>query len=543
MKLHVKVIYGFSLTLVFFMLTLFYTHETSNEYVARDEAACSILTDYDVTSYENESAPVGITQEYKWTLTDVPSRGGAVVFYLVHQEAEVYIGNELVYSLASSEDNFFSKTVGYKWAKAYLYPEDEGKEIRILVHPIYKTSIKNELTIHYGDYNTISAGIIRESLPLLIIGIISIIIGIIFIAFILVNHKNHEIDASLAMLGVFSIFAGLWKLSDMFAAPLLFKDSVMLSALSIISISVMIVSYIYFIRNQFAKTKPLYWDFLCIACNLVCILIVILQLCGIADLRQTLPLCHAMILIAALFMLTMLFWEVRHKTLSSRLKTTCICCIICLLGASVDMIVYYFSGNSGSMIYGLLAFLIYVVAMGYISLREALQLIERGKEAKRFEQLAMHDGLTGLYNRAFYAQYLKKNNVQQSDCFIVMFDVNDLKKCNDTLGHDCGDRLLCNSARLLEKAFLPDGECIRMGGDEFCVLLKHATDNKLQAYLRKFDELLEEFNKTHPDDFPIKIAYGYTHFDAEEDFDFSDTLRRADKWMYQMKLEMKTEKI
>ena len=188
----------------------------------------------------------------------------------------------------------------------------------------------------------------------------------------------------------------------------------------------------------------------------------------------------------------------------------------------------------------MIAFLIYVIAMGYMSLKEALQLVKQGKEAKRFEQLAMHDELTGLYNRAFYTQYLKTYNVQQNDCFIIMFDVNNLKQCNDTFGHDHGDLLLKNSASLLEQVFLPDGNCIRIGGDEFCVLLRHTTEDAVKALLEKFDALLKEFNETHPDEFPVRIAYGYTHFDDEKDFDFSDTLRRADKWMYHVKLEMKT---
>lgn len=178
--------------------------------------------------------------------------------------------------------------------------------------------------------------------------------------------------------------------------------------------------------------------------------------------------------------------------------------------------------------------------MGYMSLREALKLIEQGREAKRFEQLALHDELTGLYNRAFYAQYLKKHNLQQSDSFIIMFDVNNLKKCNDTVGHDCGDRLLQNSARILEQSFQPAGKCIRMGGDEFCVILRHISEKDCQTCLRRFDALLAEFNTAHPNEFPVEIAYGYTNYNDEEDFDFGDTLRRADKKMYQMKMHMKT---
>lgn len=540
MKTHVKVIYGISLALAIFMLALFSKYESSDEYIAREEVECSILTDYEMASYENKSAPIGLTQEYKWILNDVPKRGGAVAFYVIHQEIEIYIDNELIYSLTASEDNLFSKTVGCDWAKAYLYPEDEGKEIRILVHPIYETSIANELTIYYGNFDIICDQIIQNNMPVLIMGIISIVIGICFIGFVLVNLKNHEFDTSIAFLGIFSLFAGLWKVSDMSSAPLLFKDSITLSALAIIALSMMMVPYIFYIRNQFARTKHKFWDFLCISFSIGTIIIVLLQLLGIADLRQTLTLCHVMAITEVTSIMVMLLRETRHKKLSGKIKATLICCILCLIGTVIDMVMFYISGNSGSMIYCLLAFLIYVIAMGYMSLREALKLIEQGKEARRFEQLALHDELTGLYNRAYYAQYLKKHNVQQSDCFIIMFDVNNLKKCNDTIGHDCGDHLLQNSARILEQSFQPAGKCIRMGGDEFCVILRHISEKDCQTCLRRFDALLKDFNAAHPSDFPVEIAYGYANYDDEEDFDFGDTLRRADKEMYQMKMNMKT---
>lgn len=178
--------------------------------------------------------------------------------------------------------------------------------------------------------------------------------------------------------------------------------------------------------------------------------------------------------------------------------------------------------------------------MGYVSVKNAIQLIERGKEAKKYEQLAMHDELTGLHNRAFYAQYMKQHNLQQSGCFIIMLDVNNLKQCNDTMGHDAGDRLLKNSAGILEQAFQPNGKCIRIGGDEFCVLLQHTTEKACQSCLKKFDKLLAEFNEAHPEEFPIKIAYGYAQYNEDDDFDFGDTLRKADKRMYQMKVQMKS---
>lgn len=541
MKKCVNIIYGISFTLVIFMLAFFHIHEHTNTYIARNDTSCQILTDYEVTSYEDTSSPLGITQEYKWILSDIPKRDGCIMFYTIHQAIEIYADDKLLYNLSPSEDNFFTQSTGCDWATAFLYQQDEGKEIRILVHPIYETSINHELTIYYGNYDTICNKVISSNLFVLLTGSIAIVIGLVFILFVLINFKNHDLDKSIAMLGLFSIFTGLWKITDMSSAPLLFKHPLSLSAIAIIAIPMMVIPYIFFVRNQFSRTTHLFWDILTIGCCLEDILIVILQLTGIADLRETLFLCHIMTVFVICSIFVMLIREALHTKFSTRLKITVVCCALCLFGACLDMVIYYLSGSSGNMLCCLFAFLIYVILMGYMSVREATKLMERGKEVKRYELLAMHDELTGLYNRAFYADYLKKHNMQCSDCFIIMLDVNNLKQCNDNIGHDCGDRLLKSSSYLMEQAFLPKGKCIRLGGDEFCVILRHINEEECQTYLRRFDERIAEFNISHPDEYPIHIAYGSAHFDETIDFDFGDTLRRADKRMYQMKMAMKTE--
>ena len=56
-----------------------------------------------------------------------------------------------------------------------------------------------------------------------------------------------------------------------------------------------------------------------------------------------------------------------------------------------------------------------------------------------------------------------------------MFDLNDLKKCNDTYGHDYGDQYIMMASEILKKLFALDGKCYRIGGDEFCALVPYAS--------------------------------------------------------------------
>lgn len=540
-KRPVYILSAIGLLLVAIMLIQFQFFEKVNRFVARENKDYYILNDYEYTTYEDANAPLGIVQEYRWTLTTPPLPNSYLAFYLIHQYAEIYIGDDLVFRLMKDSDNSFSQTIGSDWAKTLLYESDVNKQIRILIYPVYKSSIDKSLTIYYGNLHSVVVDILDTNFYTIIFGILAIIIGSAFIIFVLINLKNHEMDKSIAALGCFSIFTGAWKISDSELMPLLFEDATLsFSAIANISITMMLIAFITFLRNQFSKNAYKIWNVMCILTLAFGIVICILQLLGIADVRSTLSYCHVIVVVNIVGIFVTLFWEGFRHRLTPKLKMTSICFLLCSIGAIIDLILYYVSGASGNMMLCLFAFLIYVIIMGYMAVKETLTLIKRGKEAKKYQHLAIHDQLTGLYNRVFWAEYTQEHKYDEGTSFIIMLDVNNLKHCNDTFGHDIGDKLLTNSADLMNKAFLPNGIPIRMGGDEFCIVLNETLESTCKSYIRHFLSSIEHFNKEHPEEFPIELAYGYAKYNPKVDFDISDALRRADKNMYQKKLEMKT---
>lgn len=173
-------------------------------------------------------------------------------------------------------------------------------------------------------------------------------------------------------------------------------------------------------------------------------------------------------------------------------------------------------------------------------IQETHNLIEKGKEANYFEKLALHDQLSGLYNRTFYNMYVNDLHFTPDNKTIIAFDVNNLKLCNDTLGHEQGDLLIYNSAKFIEEVFSLKGKCIRMGGDEFSVILEESTMAECEKYIKEFMGKTKEYNEHNPNKFPIHIACGYAQFDSRRDSNIADTMRRADMMMYQIKAEMKS---
>ncbi|QRM44354.1 EAL domain-containing protein [Rhizobium sp. BG4] len=99
---------------------------------------------------------------------------------------------------------------------------------------------------------------------------------------------------------------------------------------------------------------------------------------------------------------------------------------------------------------------------------------ERAFEAK-LAHLAMHDALTGLPNRAAFADFIESHAVAataEAPVALLYLDVDHFKLINDSKGHAAGDALLCQVAKRLQM-LVEDGDLVaRLGGDEFAVVLK-----------------------------------------------------------------------
>ena len=111
-------------------------------------------------------------------------------------------------------------------------------------------------------------------------------------------------------------------------------------------------------------------------------------------------------------------------------------------------------------------------------------------EKKSLEHKAMYDALTNLYNRAGYDALLKRLS-KETDIMVAMLviDIDRFKEVNDTYGHDVGDRILKNTARLLKVTFRSSDYVIRYGGDEFVVIMVGITENLAFVVKNKIESI------------------------------------------------------
>jgi diguanylate cyclase (GGDEF)-like protein len=166
------------------------------------------------------------------------------------------------------------------------------------------------------------------------------------------------------------------------------------------------------------------------------------------------------------------------------------------------------------------------------------ELIQTRSRLEDVEKAADQDGMLPLLNRRAFVReltrYIAFTGRYNTPASLIYFDLNHLKRTNDTLGHAAGDAVLAHFADVLQ-AHVRDSDCVgRLGGDEFGVLLSHA--NQEQA-LKKADILATalESSPTSWDGHSIPVSFAYGAFELKAGDNPDTAMARADQAMYAQK--------
>lgn len=526
------------LFLIFVILFRFHINIDSRE----QKTGFTTISDYQVETVTDPNTPQGILQ--RCTLNPDPCESSFchLIFYSVHQEIMILIDGSPVYSLKADENNSFGHTPGNVWNILQLKEEDRGKEIQIDFIPVYSSSIDNFPTLYYGDRYDIIRTLLIHDLPAFFLSVISILAGLFYIGFILYAYKKGHTDNSLIMLGTFAIAIGLWKLSDMMIFSFLLDGNLAASYLPFFTLLLACVPYNLFIRNLHSTKDHWAWNIPCVVCYANMLLEIILQLLHIADFRETLYLTHISIFVMVVVIVIMMTHEIRQFGFDKKLKRNVICIGVCIIGLIIDTIIYYVTNAQGTLLCGILGFVIYIFVLGFSSMQDMRKLIALGQKAQEYEEMAYHDEMTGFFNRTAYAEYIEKAEFSPDHMIVAMFDLNNLKKCNDEFGHEHGDLYITTCAKLIYDSFADIGNCYRIGGDEFCVLMKDVNWDLCRNRVSVFYSKVEQANKNQPLSIEMKVACGYVMYDKQLDYNIQGTIRRADKMMYKEKYSMKQKK-
>ena len=169
----------------------------------------------------------------------------------------------------------------------------------------------------------------------------------------------------------------------------------------------------------------------------------------------------------------------------------------------------------------------------------ATDITERREYERKLAYMAVHDPLTGCYNRHSLDQLLKKeagrSKRYKHPIELLMIDINRFKEINDRFGHQTGDKVLQEVATILQKQVRECDLVVRYGGDEFLILLPE-TSGQTQTLKERIMKAVHDWNNQNNIlTFPLSLSIGCAHWDPESPQSIEDVLAEADRMMYEEK--------
>lgn len=369
----------------------------------RQNEGYKIINDVSYREISDSDAPVGLVREFVFT-ADKLTHDETLMFSFNHQNAEVYIDGEEVYSLRTADELSKMKTSGHNWAMIPLYREDAGKEIKVLLMPIYSNYLNSEVEFMIGSKLAIYKMEFYYALPELLLSLCDVLIGLFLLGIGIYHSRKHNVSHRLYAVGTLAVSAGAWRITYGKFIYLLFENySLLLYTISLVSLMFVALALLNCVgpaaiyesteensqqtgvRKAISKIvsgKSVY-----MLTAVYCILDIvqlILQSAGILDLRQMLKVTHGTIVLSAviLCMSSIITWN-KDSNESSRLFSINYSWILAV-GVIVDMLLYYFSDTTVGMLFTLAAIMCF-------SLLEGIKLLVSYAEQKALiEEMGMH---------------------------------------------------------------------------------------------------------------------------------------------------------
>jgi len=165
--------------------------------------------------------------------------------------------------------------------------------------------------------------------------------------------------------------------------------------------------------------------------------------------------------------------------------------------------------------------------------------IERKRVEDELKRLAHYDILTGVYNRGYGLELLQRQlklaKRNKSSLLLAYTDLDNLKEINDAFSHEEGDRVMVQVAKLFKSTLREVDIIIRMGGDEFLVILLGCSLNEIPIIRKRLSKGLTRLNKINNKPYKIGFSTGFSNYDPVYPLSMNELIRIADEKMYEEK--------
>lgn len=439
-------------------------------------------------------------------------------------------GAEVYRYTAWEEPAQFSPLRGNAGCLAALPPDAAGREITVTLSG--QRGYHNQYVPRFrlATYETLLFSILIDHAGLILFLLVTTLLGIgALIAFFTLHGKMY-LHISLMIL-----CCNLWLLTDSQLPQFFTSNSLLITNLSFYAFMLLPLPFLLIVDEIGMGRRTLR----ALMCTYLinCAVQSCLYLTRTLDFMHMLPVTHGLIAVTMLYLIILLARACRRNR--SALVHGIAAAEVVLMISAVGALIEFYRPNglyyAAVLRCGALAFLIILLVTALVRTRARL---EEQKQAHLYKSLAYLDSLTGLGSRTAFDMRMK-SLPQETGSYervtFVMCDLDALKQTNDTRGHRAGDRLICGAAACIRATCRQVGDCYRIGGDEFALIIpnKQLTEDGYRTLLQ---HELDDYNRTHTEQVSVSVGLAAATLPLPAGQTFEDLMAQADARMYADKL-------
>ena len=488
----------------------------------------------EIVSRENsgmEDSPLIITRE----LDKYIGYDYFVCIQTKNEFVRAYVAGKLVYDYKYNT-NGIGFELGSIWNLIELPVDSGGHDLVLEIIPMSGSHGTAPYPIYLGSRATIITELFTQKLPYIIICSVVLLFSLTLIIISIYKFlKCGQNAKAFLYLGLFAFVATVWVVADSLMLQFIVPNKAFSFMLFNCSFYLMPIPFALYMATVFKKEHA-YFEILAVLTSVYFFIRLFLYTNGQVNFEYALFIIH---LIMSIIIISVLALCIKNRK-DKEHRYLFIAIISLAVVSAVSIIIFYAKdvltvNRANYSIYFCPAILIFLLIISIGMLVRTYKLQKLANKAVFYEQCAYTDSLTGLLNRSSFEKELSildsKIKNLSSVCMLV-FDLNNLKKTNDSYGHGVGDELIINTFNCISDSFGSFGSVFRTGGDEVVVIITDVENDTVTSCIKDFEQRVIKYNEERL--IPIDVAFGYSYFDNVSSLNMkaTDFLRIADAEMY-----------
>lgn len=446
------------------------------------------------------------------------------------QDIHVYLDDVLIYE--KTYGNALDEPYASTWHFIALPRHIDGQTLAIELSSPYQAMAGQINEVFYGTEAMHLTYLFDVYGLRLVIGLVVLFVGLIVMFTNFFISKKQ--DKGYAYAGLFSIILALWMIAESRMLQFFTGSELLIGSLAYLTLPLFAIPMVIYLKEYILVQykKPL------VIMNYIYIVhfvvINVLYVTNTFDYFEMVIFSQIWLAVGIVVASISLVLDYKNTDNQTALKFIKAFIVLIIFGffEFLNFLLGRFENTSLYISVGIVVLMIYLL-VNYIK-----YIVERLKisyQTEVYEKLAYMDHVTQGQNRLAFERDLDalfKDPIKKKELRLVLFDLDGLKTINDEHGHVVGDEAIKRAYEIARQAFADQGECYRIGGDEFACLYQNIDHDIYKMKKALIESLTKAFEEATPYHFGLSLGSSIV---LSDEMNQKDLIHKADKEMYEYK--------